>query len=440
MDELKLKIQEASGFLRTAERNMFSGKNQEAVDLLNKADEIISPAANAQPNDFQVKSLVQKIEKMRKDLEKKGFATRTGGKQDLPFEVNSQLLRVKDCVINGNLERAQSEMNHYFSRFAGPYSDIPEIKELQALIEKMKAEAAAKKQEQNNNEKVRVEQRVAHEKLCDEWRQKLKSIPYFDGTPQNVFSLAAHAEAFAEAVKMMNEFNAVAFFQEPDFSLQSLAADIKRRMEAFKPNYLESLRILSGEINQRIENFVSQLNNDVAWQTDENLVPGFIPATEMQGINNSIVELRPASTENMEVINDLMAAFQRLETLNEERKKARASAIRMKPEVMVGQEASPLLMAAVSELEKTNNGIVVLKAAVTRPWENKFEEGWEDNTKSKWFKRHFRNATVQVAAKLNDGTYRLFSMNVDETLIAENSYGNIKSHMLYSDAINPENI
>jgi hypothetical protein len=160
----------------------------------------------------------------------------------------------------------------------------------------------------------------------------------------------------------------------------------------------------------------------------------------MQGIYNSIFELRPACAEKMQVFNDLMAAYQGLENQNEERKKARASAIRMKPEVMVGEAASALLNAAVSELERTNNGIVILKAAVTRQWENKFEEGWEDNTKTKWVKRHFRNATVQVAAKLMNGEYRLFSMNVDETLVAENSYGNIKSHMLYSDAINPDNI
>ncbi len=440
MEDLKTKIQEASGYLRTAERNMFSGKNQEAVELLNKADEIISPVANAQPADFQVKSLVQKIEKMRKDLEKKGFATRTGGKKELPFEVNSQLLRVRDCVLNNNLERAQSEMNNYFSRFAGPYSDIPEITELQALIEKMKTEETAKKQGQANEVRIQAEQRAAHEKLCDEWRQKLKAIPYFDGTPQNVDSLATHAEAFSEAVKIMNEFNAVAFLQEPDYSLQSLVAEIKQRMDAFHANYTETLWILAGEINQRIETFVTQLNNDVDWQTDKTQVPGFVSATEIQAINNSIVELRPACTENMQVIDDLMAAFQRLETLNEERKKTRASAVRMKPEVMVGEAAGPLLHTAVTELEKTNNGIVVLKAAVTRPWENKFEEGWEDNTKTKWVKRHFRNATVQVAAKLINGEYRLFTMNVDETLVAENAYGNIKSHMLYSDAINPENI
>ena len=440
MEDIKLKVQEASGYLRTAERNMFSGKNQEAVELLNKADEIILPVANSQPNDFQVKSLVQKIEKMRKDLERKGIVTRTGGKKELPFEVNAQLLRIRDCVLNNNLERAQMEMGNYFSRFAGPYSDISEIKELQALIEKMKAEKAEKQQEEDEKAKLQAEERAAHEKLCDEWREKLRTIPYFDGAPQSVPGLAAHVEACAKATEIMNEFGTVIFWNEPDYMLQSLAADIKRRIEMFASNYNKTLGILAGEINQRVENAVVQLNNDTAWQTDTTKVPGFIGEQQMKEFKDSIMELRPACKDNMQVINDLMANSQRLEDMNNESKKARTSAIRMKPEVMDGAAAEPLKQAAAAELERTNPGIVILKIVVTRAWEDRFEEGWEDNTKTKWVKRHFRDATVQIAVKETDGNYRLFSMNIDETKTPGGAYVNIKSHILYSDAIHPENI
>jgi hypothetical protein len=150
MDDYKQKIQEAGGFLRTAERSMFSGKNQEAVEMLNKADDIAMQAAKIQQDDFQLKSLQQKIEKMRKDLERKGVVTRPGGKEELPFEVNSQLQRIKESVINGNLERARMEMKNYYDRFAGPHTDIPEIRELSSLIEKMKNEEAEKNERRLN--------------------------------------------------------------------------------------------------------------------------------------------------------------------------------------------------------------------------------------------------------------------------------------------------
>ena len=440
MEDSKLKIQEASGYLRTAERNMFSGKSQEAVDLLIKADEITAQLVTVQPDDFQVKSLVQKIEKMRKDLERKGIATRSGGKQELPFEVNSQLLRIKECVLSGDLERAQSEMNNYFSRFAGPHSDIPEIKELLALIDKMKAVAAQKQQHEAEKAKSQAEERAAHEKLCNEWRDKLRAIPYFDGNPQNVSSLLAHVEAYAKAGETMNTFGTVVFSQEPDYTLQSMSADIKQRLEMFVSNYNNTIGILAGEINQRTEASIDQLNKDVAWQSDKTKIPGFIGGLQMQELKKSMMELQPVCKENMQIFNDLMVNFERLESLNEERKKARASSIFMKPEVLANAEAEPLKHAAVAELERRNPGIVVLKIAVTRPWESRFEEGWEDNTKSKWIKRHFRDATVQIAAKQSDGQYKLFTMNVDETQISEGVYGNAKSHMMYDDAIDPGNI
>jgi HEPN domain-containing protein len=40
MEDFKKLVQEANGFLRTAQNNMFSGKNNEAVELMNKAEEL----------------------------------------------------------------------------------------------------------------------------------------------------------------------------------------------------------------------------------------------------------------------------------------------------------------------------------------------------------------------------------------------------------------
>jgi len=441
MEDQKLIIQEATGFLRTAERSMFGGKNQEAVDLLNKADDLATKAASIIPDDFQLKSLLQKIEKMRRDLERKGIATRTGGKKELPFDVNAQLLRIKECVVNGNSERAEAEMKSYFARFAGPYSDIPEIKELQTLIGKLKAEEAEKQKREAGEAQVRAEKKFEHELLCDEWRQKLGDLPYFDGRPQSIPDLTAHYDSYSRAVQVLNNYSAVTFSEEPDYTLQSLAAEIKRRVEAFKPVYLQTVTELAGQIQRDIESSVSQLKNDIAWKTDATKLPGLIGDQGLNELKIRIEELRVACRdENIGIYSDLMMSWQQLVELNEEYRKFRASAVRMKPEVKTGAEAETLKEAAISELLRTNPGIVVLKAAVTRDWESRFEEGWEDTSRTKWVKRLYHDATVQVAARQTDGLHKLFHMNVDETQISEGVYGNTKSHVMYSDAIDPLNI
>jgi hypothetical protein len=440
MADYKQLVQEAGGFLRTAERNMFSGKNQEAVELLNKADDLAAEAAKIQADDFQVKSLQQKVEKMRKDLERKGVVTRPGGKEELPFEVNAQLQRIKESVINGNLEYARREMDNYYSRFAGPHTDIPEIKEMKALIEKMEAEEAEKRLREAANAQSQTVEREAHEKLCEQWREKFRTVPYFDGTPHNVFDLAAQVEACKKAVAVVNEYMKVNFSLEPDITLQSMVEDVKRRVESFIPNYNNTLNEMSGEIIERIEGFIRQLESDTAWKDDETKMPGFVGQSQMNSLLNSIEEMRPVCEENMQVFNDMMAVYQRLSDLNEEHKLAHSKAMRMKPEKMSGPEAEPLKQAASEALLNKHTGAVILKSVVTKAWENKFEEGWEDNTKSKWVKRSFREATVQIAAKLTTGDCKLFTMYVEESRVSDTEYGNTKSHIMFEDNINEENI
>jgi len=441
MEDTKLQIQEAAGYLRQAERNMFSGKNTEAVDMLNKADEINSKVAVLQPDDFQVKSLTQKIEKMRHDLERKGIPTRNDGKKEIPFEVNAQLLRIRDYVINGNLEGAQRELDSYYSRFAGPYTSIPEIRELKDLIEKMEANEAARQRKEAENAELQADKLVNHEKLCGEWRTKLRSIPYFDGHPQNITDLTAHVEAYQKAVQIMNSFGTVTFTMEPDYTLQSMAADIKRRMEMFLPTYNSTLAAISGEISQRIDAFVTHLNSDKTWQDDVTKSPDFIGEQQMKELMNSILEISPGCIDNNKhVFTDLMLKYQRLEELNNERIKARTSANRMKPDVMNGIAAEQLKQKVVATLKETNPDIEILKVVVTQPWETRFEEGWEDNTRTNWIKRSFRETNIQVAARHSDGQHKLISIYASENQTSPGVFGKTNSHIMHIDSIAPENI
>jgi hypothetical protein len=440
MEDMKQKIQEAGGFLRTAERNMFSGKNTEAVELLNKADAIAIQLSTTHPDDFQVKSLIQKAEKMRKDLEKKGVKTREGGKEELPFEVNAQLLRIKESVVNGNLAYAKTEMSNYFSRFAGTYTDIPEIKELSALIEKMEQDNKQKEFEQAEVKREKETLQLEHEKKCGEWKDRIKQVPYFDGTSHNVPDLLSHIESCKKAVAVVNEYMRVEFQLEPDFTLQSMIEDLKRRVETFIPNYQNTIKEMSEEIIHRIQGHMSQLQNDKDWEKDESKKPLFLGQNQLSSILDSIEEMREACVESMDVFNHMMSTYEQLHKLNEDRKKVKVERTKMKAPAMQGNEANSLIDCAQNELRRKYPMVEVIKALVSKAWENKFEEGWEDNTKSKWIKRHFREATVQIAAKTNSDEYKLFAMYIEETKTAENTFENMKSHVMFEEAILKENI
>ena len=440
MADTKQQLQEAQGFLRTAERNMFSGKNQEAVDFLNKADALYIELQKVNPDDFQVKSLFSKIEKMRKDLEKKGVKTREGGNEELPFEVNAQLQRIKESVINKNLDYAKREMDNFYSRFAGPYTDLPVVKELNSLIVAMENEAQEKQKQQEAEKAVNARKQVEHEQLCEQWRQRFREVGYFDGTPHNVFDLSAHMSACRKAVELVNEYMRVDFSLEPDVTLQSMVEDVKRRVESFIPNYMNTTNEMAAQITERIGQHIQQLQNDKDWKNDETKMPGFTGQAEMTSILSSIEEMRDVCAENMQAFNDMMHAYNDLHQLNEERKEARASRTRMKPEMMDAAEGTPLKECAIEALKQKKTGVEILKTVVVKAWETKFEEGWEDNTKSKWLKRNYRESAVQIAGKLSTGDVRLFSMYVEQTLSPDNSWVNTRSHLMFDEAIKEENL
>ncbi len=440
MADIKQQLQEAQGFIRTAERNMFSGKNQEAVDLLNKADAVYAELQKLNPDDFQVKSLFTKIEKIRKDLEKKGVKTREGGSDELPFEVNAQLQRIKESVNNNNLEYAKREMENFYSRFSGLYNDLPVVKELSSQIETMEKEAHIKNQKTEAEKAANAGKQAEHDQLCEQWRQKFREIGYFDGTPHNVIDLSAHINSCKKAVQLVNEYMKIEFSMEPDMTLHSMVEDVKRRVESFISNYMNTTNEMASQITGRIGQHMQQLQNDKDWQNDESKMPGFTGQTELSSILSSIEEMRDVCVENMQTYNDMMSAYNSLYELNEERKEVRASRTRMKAEVMDSEEGKSLKECAFEVLKQKKPGVEILKSAVVKNWETKFEEGWEDNTKSKWIKRNYRESTIQIAGKLSNKEVRLFSMYVEQTLSPENTWINTRSHIMFDEAMKAENI
>lgn len=440
MENFKLTLAEAQGFIRNAERNMFSGKNQEAVELLKKADGLYAELTKENPDDFQVKSLFTKIEKIRKDLEKKGVKTREGGEEELPFEVNAQLQRIRESLTNNNLEYTTREMNNFYSKYAGTYTDLPEVKELRNRIDSLEKDEKSKQAKLDAEKKTNTEMQAENQEFSNQWMKKFREIGYFDGTPHNVFDLSAHITACRKAVVMVNDYMKLEHSFKPEPQLQSMVEDVKRRVESFISNYMQTTNEMAAEIINRIQQHIQQLQNDIAWKNDESVMPMVTGQTEITEILNSIEEMRDVCVENMQAFHDMMNTYTVLQDLNNGRREIRASRVRMKPDVMSQEEGAPLKESATEVLLKKNMGAEILKSAVVKQWDEKFEEGWEDNTRSKWVKRNLRETTVQIAAKLTTGDIRLFHLYVEQTLAFTNEWTDTRSHVMYDELMKQENL
>jgi hypothetical protein len=439
MDDPKKLLQEANGFLRTAQNNMFSGKNTEAVELLIKAEEAGEKAKQQIPDDFQVSSLFQKIEKMRKDLEKKGISTRTGGNNELSFEVQSQLGRIRELLLRKDLEWAGRELNNYYSRFAGPMTEISEFMELKEQFAKLEADAKVQEMKNRAAKEAEAVEREKHETLCNDWEMKLKKIPYFEGTAQNVTQLITEKGAYKQAIEIMGVYQAVAFNAQKSFTLESLGRDIKQRIDRFPSQLAETVSCLAGVVVDEIEQRITQLNNDTAWKGDTLTLPYFVGKRDFDTIAQHIEELRPLFADNPQGMESINIALGTLHSINDQRKTERSKRIGMKPEAISGPEALEPAKSAVDAILKHNAGANVIKTAVVRPWEGKRSEGWYDNTKTNWVVRNLAETTVEVAALLSDGSCKLFSVHIEKELQPDGSYGSLNGNIMFEEMADRKN-
>lgn len=440
MEDYKRNIQEANGYLRKAQNCMFSGKNEEAVELLSKADDIGSFAKQQSPEDFQVKSLFQKIEKMRKDLERKGVASRPGGNNEVPFEVQAQLNRIRDHIVKKELNWAKKELDVFYSKFAGPMCELSEINEFKTHIKKLEEERL-QAEEQNKEAAAKAEEAKKQDKLfCDAWEIKFKSIPYFDGTPRNAKALLEEKEFFQKASYALNEFEKENFSGQLTIALESLMKDLKVRTHLFPGRLKETLREMSDEITANIEERIGFLNNDMDWKNDSDKKPYVISKRELDTFLESIEELKPLFNGNISDFDPTLNAYQQLCEINQQRSQERSSKTSIKPEAVSTEEAAEPTKSAIESLLKKYPDAKSLKTSMIRNWESKKIEEWADSTKTQWIARDFNETTVQVAAELNDGTCKLFTINVEKDKNSDGSFGQIRSHIMFEELMAKETI
>lgn len=439
MDDPKKLLQDANGYLRTAQNNMFSGKNAEAVELINKADEFGLLAKQQIPDDFQVTSLFQKIEKMRKDLERKGIATRPGGNTELPFEVQSQLRSIRDYVISKDLEGARRELNGYYSRFAGPMTNIPEIVEIKQELEKLEIEAKRQAEKHAEEKRANADSKQVLDEMCRNWELKIRALPYFDGTPRNIPGLLFEQENFKKAQELLGEYQQMNFPGQKSISLESQVQEFGYRVQMFPSNFANTAISLAAEITSLIEERMTTLNNDKAWMSDPAQLPYFVGKNELDRFQEQIEEIRPLFNDNPWELESVTNALGSLSTMNEQRKVERSKRISMKPEVISGAEAEAPIAAATQTVSRYYPGAKVLKAALVKPWESKRVEEWADNTKTQWVVKNLNETTVQIAALLTDGTCKLFTLNVNKQLLNDGTFGQAQSHILFDELVERSN-
>jgi hypothetical protein len=445
MIDSKKTIQEANGYFRNAEKNMFSGKNSEALEMLKKCEELTKEAASSSLTDPGIKTLFSKIEKMKKDLERKGIKISADDQNELPFEVQSHLSRIRALLISAAeqsylLDQARKELDSYYRKFAGPMTNIPEINEINEHLERMEKERAAKnvaeKAEKDKKELIEKENDI----LCLRWYERLKSIPYFDGMPQNVNDLLLHMEYFLQADTLLNEYSTVQFMAQKSLMLENAESDLKDRVKEFPQKYNNTSNTLADFIVKKIEQIKNSLENYTEWEKDLSKMPNIIDQKNLSELQKNIEEIRPLFTDNSSGMEFVVESFKGLMELNNFHKKEKRHRIKLKPDALFGEDLSPVKEKSRQIVQSKYPESRILEIRVIKQWESKHMEDWEDTTKTKWVVRNILETVSQVAAIMENDQCLLFTLHIEKEVLNNGAYSGLTGHIMYSDEMAPENI
>lgn len=321
MGDLKKMLLEANSFIRSAETSIQSGKYKEAIETLKKAEDLGKEISQSISTDPGVKALFQKIEKLKKDLEKAGIKQTDGSNVNIPFEVQTHINRIKNLLVSVPnqpylLDQVKSELNSYLIKYPGYMSQIPEIKEIQSQIDEFERNIKFVELDEKTKKEVKIKE---EEQFCNTWYKKLKSIPYFDGESTHISTLLEQKNSYYKAFELIKEFESQNFKGIKTKELENIENDIKMRISNFQEKYNNSVNLIVKEVKQKILDKLNLLKDDTTWQNDPKAQPYYLEKNNINELRNKLEELKPLF-EDMTLPNELNSLFMQLMDLNEIRK------------------------------------------------------------------------------------------------------------------------
>lgn len=121
-------------------------------------------------------------------------------------------------------------------------------------------------------------------------------------------------------------------------------------------------------------------------------------------------------------------------------RKRRVADTRMRPDAFRGPDLAAIRDTAVAVAQRERPGTTVVRTTVPgADWVQESVIEYTDTTGTALRHRTTRSVTAQVAVKGADGA-RLLTLDISSDLQAGGQWGPLKGHVMYSDAILPENI
>ncbi len=455
--------------LRAAERQMHSGKHEEASAALEAIGLKLEALKAADARHRQLRSLESKFSRLKKDVErrtKKTVSTPSSGTapreaaqpgtagDKLPSGVTYRLKKINDALDGRRMREDPFDlMEEIETKYGGQYpADHPEIVAAKKRLAELEAERkGAAEAEAAATEKAEAD-KVAREAESAVWVKKLEVYtdrydevnsrvnPKYVAptTTQDVKELKRLQENYDEASALFAEYKKVPFPHGKTRELQNIEETLEENLSGFVETQSENLARVAGRPMERIEELIAGLNRDTAWKTDPKAKPSFLRKDDLPDVEALIANSEKAIGKENTVA--MRAKYAELVKMDQERRRVAAERTFMIADKFKGGEKKELKAKAEEIVRAEYGDAKVLRTTIiSDDWKEEDVEEWTDTTKTAIRRRITRSVSGQVAAKRAGGVF-LYTVHTAKDRRSDKTWGPLKGHIMFTDAMAEANV
>ncbi|MDH3328470.1 MAG: hypothetical protein OEM01_04495 [Desulfobulbaceae bacterium] len=469
--------------LRDAERKMFNGENEEALQLLVEASSTINELKAADPTHKKLNSLENKYSRTKKTIDKKLGKTSTppptgtkktaaqpssgstsdklpGGVSKRLRDIDRELDTVERMVDQGSLKNAKYKFDgaatlfaeideKYGSQFSPEHPDYAAAKNRYAAVEG-KIKTAEDQQAADKAQDAQAEE--AQRARSDEWIKKFApyitnqareghdpdKYLYYPGTTQPD-ELKKMQQVYEELNGLFAQYRTVEFPDGKTWELEQAEKDVQLALEDFSSAYASGAKNAEDAAKQNIDRAIAQLVNDTKWKSDPKEMPPIIDSKWQERINASVAEVEKMYSAGDPALVNLKEKQQQMIKLDQEHRQVWAQRTFVRPEIYEGNDLKDIRKQAESIVVKERPGAKILRVSVYKDqWKEEQVLEATDSTNTAIRYRVTRIINAQVAAKYN-GKVNLLTLHIAKDKQSE-GWTNLYGHIMYSDPMAEENV
>jgi len=368
--------------------------------------------------------------------------------------VSFRLKKINDALDGRRMREDPFDlMEEIETKYGGQYpADHPELLAAkQRLTElKVKREAEAKA-EAADAAKAEADQ-AAREAASAVWVKKLslyterydvagsRPNPKYLAftTTQDVEDLNRLQKNYEEASALFAEYRKTAFPQGKTPELEGLEETLAHNLEDFTRRRGENLARLAGRPMEQMDELISGLKRDTAWQTDPKQKPRFLRKDDLAAVEALVTSSEKAVGEDQAAA--MRAKYAELVRMDQERRTIAAERTFMLDEKFKGGEHKDLKAKAVEIVRAACPDAEVLRTAIiSEAWKEEDVREWTDTTETAIRRRITRSLSGQVAARRPEGVF-LYTVHIATDKRSDGTWGPLKGHIMFTHVMAEANV